>query len=163
MALAVKSSGYTCFEPEAKMANFSLLSSSFAALLAMFVPLSAQWIHYPSPGIPRLPDGKVNLSAPTPKTPDGKPDLSGVWAVENKQGQSQFIDIAPSVQGGLPYRPGMAELAKSRSAPPKTGEPITRCLPTGIVVQHTWPGGLRKIVETPTLLFILYEYNASYR
>ena len=42
-------------------------------------PLAAQWLNYPTPGIPRLPDGKPNLAAPAPKTPDGKPDLSGVW------------------------------------------------------------------------------------
>ena len=41
-------------------------------LLAACVPLSAQWIHYPTPGIPRTPDGKPNLSAPAPKTPDGR-------------------------------------------------------------------------------------------
>src|SRR5215472_12762308 len=38
--------------------------------------------HYPRSGctIPRLPDGKPNLSAPAPRTADGKPDLSGLWA-----------------------------------------------------------------------------------
>ena len=40
---------------------------------------SAQWIRYPTPGIPRTPDGKPNLSAPLPRTADGKPDLSGLW------------------------------------------------------------------------------------
>jgi len=52
----------------------------FIVLLSMFVSLSAQWVHYPTPGIPRTADGKPNLSAPPPKTADGKPDLSGIWA-----------------------------------------------------------------------------------
>ena len=43
-----------------------------AALLA--VPLTAQWLAHPTPGIPRTPDGKPNLSAPAPRTADGKPD-----------------------------------------------------------------------------------------
>ena len=43
---------------------------------------TAQWLHYPSPGIPRTPDGKPNLSAPTPRSPDGKPDLSGIWFID---------------------------------------------------------------------------------
>jgi hypothetical protein len=53
-----------------------------AWVLVWFVwsaPAAAQWISYPTPGIPRTPDGKPNLSAPAPKTPDGKPDLSGIW------------------------------------------------------------------------------------
>jgi hypothetical protein len=38
-------------------------------------PATGQWLNYPSPGIPRTPDGKPNLSAPAPRTPDGRPDL----------------------------------------------------------------------------------------
>src|SRR5579863_8899250 len=46
-------------------------------LLAM--PLAAQWVNYPSEGVPRKPDGKVNMSAPAPRMPDGKADFSGIW------------------------------------------------------------------------------------
>jgi hypothetical protein len=48
-------------------------------LISLVVPLSAQWFDQPTKGIPRLPDGKPNLTAPAPKTADGKPDLSGIW------------------------------------------------------------------------------------
>src|ERR1700676_2905872 len=67
------------FSQEAKMKGFKSILSSAVLLGASFVPVSAQWLHYPTPGIPRTPDGKPNLSAPAPKTPDGKPDLSGIW------------------------------------------------------------------------------------
>ena len=53
-----------------------------AALLvcALSAPaIAQQWMNYPTPGVPRLPDGKPNLSAPAPRTADGKPDLSGIW------------------------------------------------------------------------------------
>ena len=50
------------------------------ALLSSAAP--AQWLHYPTPGIPRTRDGKPNLSAPSPRASNGKPDLSGLWQVE---------------------------------------------------------------------------------
>ena len=50
---------------------------AFAFLLS--AEASAQWLNYPTPGIPRTSDGKPNLAAPTPRTSDGKPDVSGVW------------------------------------------------------------------------------------
>src|SRR5438093_806757 len=53
-----------------------------AALLLLPVSLRAQWLDFPTPGIPRTADGKPNLTAPLPRTPEGKPDLSGIWQVE---------------------------------------------------------------------------------
>ena len=59
--------------------NARLLPIAAAVFLcALSAPVGAQWVNYKTPGIPRLPDGKANLSAPAPRTPDGKPDLSGV-------------------------------------------------------------------------------------
>ena len=45
-----------------------------SALLWIVAPMFAQWIHYPTPGIPRLPDGRPNLSAATPRTADAVPE-----------------------------------------------------------------------------------------
>src|SRR2546426_857574 len=140
-------------------------------LLLTCSPLSAQWIDYPAPGLPRTPDGKPNLAAPAPRKADGKPDLSGVWDAQDKVPcapggcacpAQQFLNIAWGLKDGLPYRPGMAELAKARQQPPKIDEPLTRCLPVGAVERHTLPT-LRKIVQAPGLLLILNEYNLSYR
>ena len=38
----------------------------------------AQWLKYPTPGTPRLPNGKPNLAAPPPHVSHGTPDLSGI-------------------------------------------------------------------------------------
>jgi len=81
--------------------------------VALAVPLAAQWLHYPTPGIPRTPDGKPNLSAPAPRTADGKPDLSGIWEMERNrpgppegcndiQARQEFGYIAWSLKDGLP-------------------------------------------------------------
>src|SRR5947199_2467618 len=66
---------------------------------------SAQWLNHATPGIPRLADGKPNLSAPAPRMADGRPDLSGIWAVEcSVYGrdscftQSLFFDLAKDLK-----------------------------------------------------------------
>ena len=55
-------------------------------LLVLFAVLStgaqAQWLSYPTPGIPRTRDGKPNLAASAPRAANGNPDLSGAWYVQ---------------------------------------------------------------------------------
>ena len=51
-----------------------------AAVAVGAVALFAQWPSYPT-GVPKGPDGKPNLKAPTPRTPDGHPDFSGTWVL----------------------------------------------------------------------------------
>ena len=46
--------------------------------LATVSVLPAQWLNYPTAGVPKKPDGSRNLAAPAPRTRDGKPDLSGM-------------------------------------------------------------------------------------
>src|SRR6185295_8898776 len=55
-----------------------LLGAGLALILASATG-SAQWLRYPTDGLPRTADGKFNAAAPAPKLPDGKPDLSGLW------------------------------------------------------------------------------------
>ncbi|HXP87019.1 MAG TPA: hypothetical protein VN841_19975 [Bryobacteraceae bacterium] len=133
----------------------------------------AQWIHYPTPGVPRTANGKPNLSAPAPRAADGKPDLSGIWGWEDnrpcppdgcadqKVGQ-EFINIGWSIKEGLPFQPWAAELRKTRAASNNKDDPQTRCLPRGAVRVLT-DGLYKKFVQAPGLLLILSERNASYR
>ena len=51
-----------------------------AVLMTTASPAFAQWFKYPTPGIPRNPDGKPNLSAPAPRTAACKTDACpGLW------------------------------------------------------------------------------------
>src|SRR5215471_16723503 len=62
---------------------------------ALATTATAQWLNYPAPGIPRLPDGKPNLSVPTPRGPDGKPDLYGLW--ESASARQGPFDMPPEI------------------------------------------------------------------
>ncbi len=133
----------------------------------------AQWLTYPTAGVPRLPGGKPDLSAPAPRLPDGKPDLSGIWAWEDnracppegcpdaKIGQ-EFLNIGWSLKGGLPYQPWAAELVKQRRAANAKDDPQSHCLPRGALRILT-DSMLKKFVQVPGLLVILTERNAGYR
>jgi hypothetical protein len=144
-----------------------------AVVCLISAPLHAQWVKYPTAGIPRTADGQPNMNAPAPKDRDGRSDLSGLWGAEktrpcppngcdDMQISEQFLDIGWRVPGGLPYRPWAAELAAKRTADIRKDDPQAHCLPTGIVRMHTTPL-FRKIVQTPGLMVILNERNASYR
>ena len=41
--------------------------------------LSAQYLGYPTAGVPKGPDGKPNMAAPAPRTADGHPDFTGMY------------------------------------------------------------------------------------
>ena len=59
----------------------SIFLFSFAAFMLMVqtIPAGAQWLDRPTPGTPRKPDGKPDLTAPAPRAPDGKTDFTGIW------------------------------------------------------------------------------------
>lgn len=136
-------------------------------------PLSGQWISYPTAGVPRTPDGKPNLGAACPRTADGKPDFSGLWILPTKrQGNpnfpgcepvsDEFINIAASLKGGLPYQPWAADLVKVRRTEQRVNDPLSRCTPIGPIRLYTLPGP-RKIAQTPGLLILMNELDTSYR
>jgi len=127
-------------------------------LLLASVPLAAQWLHYPTPGMPRTPDGKPNLSAPAPKMPDGKPDLSGIWAAaDNKYLQNLAADGIE-----VPFQPWAEKLYRDRSENLGKGRPSERCLTHG-VTDFDALGINWKIIQTPGMIAVLYEAYNHYR
>jgi hypothetical protein len=122
------------------------------------ISLPAQWLNQPTPGIPRTPDGKANLSAPAPNATGGKPDLSGLWrlGVEIGVGANITADLPPA-----DIQPWVAALSRRRLEDFGKDDPeITGCKPGG--PRHITRAGLAKIVQTPGLMLILYE-DLAYR
>src|SRR5215831_10024316 len=92
--------------------------SSTLAILAMLLAspeLTAQWIKYPTAGVPRKPDGSVNMSATAPRLADGKPDLSGIWTTGETNRPTGNLS-SPREQGGPP-NPQDAKEADSPADP----------------------------------------------
>jgi len=153
-----------------------------ATLLCAGAPaLLAQWPRHTVPGVPRTADGKPNLTAPAPRAPDGKPDLSGIWENFRKPGDApvrsvnaqffndlpptlinEFRDIGAGVVGGLPFQPWAAALRQQRMADQSKDNPDAHCLPLGLMQLHTHVDP-RRIVQTPSLVVILYEANYGLR
>jgi hypothetical protein len=131
-----------------------------AVLTVATLPALAQWLNYPTSGIPRLPDGKPNLSAPAPRKPDGKPDLSGIWMAES-QNRKYSLNLASDFNPEqVPIQPWAQALTRERMAGAHERErPGTNCLPMGIpVLDLTGVGGVPlKIIQEPELVVILYE------
>src|ERR1700735_2490833 len=119
--------------------GMSVAAAVAIGALLVCVEASAQWINYPTRGIPRTAGGKPNLSAPAPKTADGKPDLTGIWQNDRTVGgtvaarssatppgtndallavarRSPFWNLGSSFPDGLPFTPLGAELHRQRMA-----------------------------------------------
>ncbi len=119
-------------------------------LLASTTPLAAQWLTQPTPGIPRTAGGEPDLSAPAPRTDDGHPDLSGLW-------------VPVGVSGVLRDTSKVHEWARTLIAERERrffdDSPRYRCLPSGpaYVTAGGLSGGLRRIVQHPTVIAFLYS------
>jgi hypothetical protein len=129
-------------------------SAAAVTALACLLPAHAlaQWLAYPTPGTPRLPDGKPNLAAPTPRTPDGKPDLSGVWS--GPGAGSYDRNVARDLKPG-DIQPWAEALYQQRVRDMGKDAPRANCLPDPFPYYHMVD--LARFVQTPGLIVILYQ------
>jgi len=143
----------------------------------------AQWLNFPTPGIPRTSDGKPNLAAPAPRL-NGKPDLSGVWHVqptsnaEMKRLFGEGVDAlnVPGMEADTiskyainilldykpeeaPVKPAALEIMKQRAG---NDLPSSGCLPLGMPLNALLSEPFR-IVHSPRMLAILYEADDKHR
>jgi hypothetical protein len=148
-----------------------LNAAGLAVLLcASFLPAAAQWIHYPTAGIPRTADGKPNLTAPAPKAPDGKPDLSGLWmptraGAKIPSDQGSYASLQYFMAPGSTIPPMLPEaeaLYRKRFENFGAGRPSERCMPHGVPDAMMVPGPV-KFVQNPGVTFLLYEEFNHFR
>ena len=75
---------------------------------------------------------------------------------------NEFRDIGAGVKDGLPLQPWAAELKQQRMATNSKDNPDAHCLPLGIMQLHTHVDP-RRIVQTPSLVVMIYEANYGLR
>ena len=128
------------------------LTGAVAVLASLLsTTAAAQWLNYPTPGIPRLADGKPNLSAPAPRTADGKPDMTGIW---RGAGPLYRFNIAQDLNPE-DIQPWAEALFLQRVRDSRKDSPLARCLPVSVPFHDFFD--LNRIVQTPGLIVLLFE------
>jgi hypothetical protein len=147
----------------------------------------AQWLNHPEPGVPRLPNGKVDLAARAPRAAGGKPDLSGVWVTELETpaeiarrssvaadalivpgddprtfSRYFFNVLADFSAAAAPMRPQTVEFMKKQGER-TAGNPSGLCLPHGLPQSDLMSYAPFKMIQTRSVIAVLYELDNSYR
>jgi len=123
----------------------SLMLVATAALAMMSIPAAGQ-------------GAAAKTSAAIPRLPDGKPDLSGVW-------QRPFVDDMTKNKANqqgmaeLPYTPAGLESWKKYDA--AKFDYTAHCLPLGLTRSINSPFPIQ-IIHTPSQLAILVEMNNTF-
>jgi len=155
---------------------FGTVALVLGGAAAATVPLAAQWVNYPTAGVPRKDDGTPNMAAPAPKLADGKPDFSGVWTSDEVDPRRpgvppnphdattsrRMINLGIELKGGLPYQDWLRPVVKQRTGNGAIDDPHIRCLPDNFLRAYGEPH-LLKFIHTPGLFLTLNEWNAGYR
>ena len=112
-------------------AGTRIVLSSAALWATLCASVAAQWIGYPTPGIPRTRDGKPDLAAPAPRTSDGRPDLSGIWLTPSGRWLQNLA--ADGVE--VPFTPASKAIWDERRA--NNGTAVGRCT-HGVTISMRW-------------------------
>jgi hypothetical protein len=138
-----------------RLGSVSVLT--FVVLASVAARASGQWPSYPTPGIPRLADGKPNLAAPAPRMADGRPDLSALWQADpSGVGASVARNVAQELPSGI-VQPWALSVYQDRLHNLGIENPDARCLPPGLPALSSFQAYFARIVQTPALIVITYQ------
>jgi hypothetical protein len=138
-----------------------ILSIWLASSALSFGPASAQWLNYPTAGIPLTHAGNPDMAGAVPKTSDGKPDLSGIWQAQD---QTYFFDLAAGLRPeDVILTPWAQAIQKLREERDHVDDPLSQCLPQGVPRVNTNGQFPFKIIQTPAVIVILYEQLGLFR
>ena len=171
MSIATRTSLVNSYEPWR-----ALCCALVLVLVAAPTTALAQWLDYPTAGIPRTASGEPDLRAPTPRTGEGKPDFSGMWfanvaakdyckeadCIQEERMAREQINLGINLEGGLPYTEWSKQQMATRRANGGREDPHTYCMPPNFPRAWTLPQYI-KIVQTPSLMVLLHEFNGAYR
>ena len=135
--------------------------AAMATLALGSTAIHAQWLRHPTPGIPRLRDGRPNLSAPPRRTADGKLDLSGIWTKDTPGFLDYFYDLAKDLgPNDVVMTPWAAAIAAQRERRNHIDDPWGYCqAPPGVPRINVSSGF--KVLQTPTVVALLYELDTG--
>ena len=133
------------------------LRSVLIAFVALFSASAfAQWNDLKTQGIPRVADGKVNLTAPAPRTADGKPDLSGIWRMGGRgPGRDFGYDYDVTQNDPSLVTPWARGVRQQRLQEFRKESPLSHCMPVSVTFLNF--RSMIRLVQTPELIVTLHE------
>jgi len=130
----------------------------FVCLMVCATPAGAQWLNHRTPGLPRMADGKVKLTAPAPRSADGKPDFTGVWTPAGGQGALDGLETLRVDPDAI--KPWARDVVRERAQDFFKSRPDFQCRPSGPEAESFERD--KRILQTPAMIAILSP-NLTYR
>ena len=141
-------------------------------LAAIEGAVSAQWLEYPTRGVPRTPDGTPDMSAPAPRTADGRTGLERHVGLGNSRELRRPLQRFPALTGvhqhrrkpewGLALPTGSGGSAQEANGGARPGSRMF--IACRAALREIWTDDYyKRIFQVSDRVIILTERNMQYR